>query len=91
LKCAESYVYEAKKEIVILPDGKSKFIEDAARVIDGRVARLKEKLVDLPGDRAAIMEAEFCARHIRALAIRPYRGDPYEVAHQRWLAGEIKR
>lgn len=70
-----------------------KFIEDAALVIDGRVAALKaemEKYPDAvaPGDRAAIAEAEHCARLIRTLALRPYRKAPYEVAYDRWNRGE---
>jgi hypothetical protein len=70
--------------------GKRKFIEDAAKVIDGRVAALKAELArdmerellpsTINSDRAAILEAEHCARLIRALARAPYRGDPYEVA-----------
>lgn len=81
-----------------MPEGKAKFIEDAAKVIDGRVAALKaelereEKKTPPPAyfasDRAAIMEAEHCARLIRALLVKPYRGDPYEAAHKRWARGE---
>ncbi len=84
-----------------MPEGKSKFIEDAALVIDGRVAALKEELArnqaqdpNFPlgasgaSDRAAILEAEHLARMIRSLAGRPYRGDPYKVACKRWAKGE---
>ena len=71
-----------------MPEGKTKFIEDAARVIDGRVSALKKEFIKsgkkFPGDRSAILEAELCARLIRTLAEGPYRGDPYEVAKFRW-------
>lgn len=73
-----------------MPEGKTKFIEDAALVIDGRVKALKEELALNPdnpcaaSDRAAIIEAEHCARMIRSLARAPYRGDPYTVACERW-------
>jgi hypothetical protein len=80
--------------------GKDKFIEDAARVIDGRVASLKAELERkskhnpqppyLASDRSAILEAELLAKMIRALGLRPYRGDPYEVALKRWSKGEVK-
>ncbi len=80
-----------------MAEGKRKFIEDAARVIDGRVAALKAELAEREAhqseitnaaDRAAILEAEHCARLIRALGIRPYRGNPYAVATDRWGRGE---
>ena len=80
-----------------MAEGKRKFIEDAALVIDGRVAALKAELSVMEArqsattnaaDRAAIAEAEHCARLIRALAKRPYRGNPYAVAHGRWARGE---
>ena len=80
-----------------MAEGKGKFIEDAARVIDGRVAALKEEYArvsatqsDLTNaaDRSAIAEAEHCARMIRTLALRPYRGDPYAAALDRWARGE---
>lgn len=80
-----------------MAEGKRKFIEDAARVIDGRVAALKaefervqatQSTITNAADRAAIAEAEHCARLIRSLAIRPYRNDPYQVAHERWSRGE---
>jgi hypothetical protein len=76
---------------------KRKFIEDAVRVIEGRIADLKAELlmkellqpkVPSAADRAAILEAEHCARLVRALGLRPYRGDPYEVALDRWNHGE---
>lgn len=72
---------------------REKFIEDAAKVIDGRVAALKAEMVKhpksvAPGDRAAILEAEFCARLIRTLLDGTYRGDPFEVARQRWLGAK---
>jgi len=80
-----------------MPEGKRKFIEDAARVIDGRVAALKAELardeakgragIATASDRAAILEAEHCARLIRSLGRAPYRGDPYEVANKRWSTG----
>lgn len=78
-------------------EGKRKYIEDAARVIDGRVAELKDELVRVSdkqpefsnaADMAAILEAEHCARLIRALGLRPYRGDPYNVAREAWWRGE---
>lgn len=78
--------------------GKRKFIEDAARVIDGRVAVLKQELarseldpesVGISGDRAAIAEAELLAKMIRKLALKPYRDDPYEVAYKRWSSGKV--
>ena len=80
-----------------MAEGKRKFIEDAALVIDGRVAALKAEYAEMSkrqtdlsnaADRAAIAEAEHCARLIRALAVRPYRGDPYAVAQDRWNHGE---
>lgn len=80
-----------------MPEGKRKFIEDAARVIDGRVAALKAELArdqvrgrtppSLAADKTAILEAEHCARLIRGLSKVPYRGDPYEVAVKRWKGG----
>lgn len=79
-------------------EGKRKFIEDAARVIDGRVAVLKAELardeangrtsIETASDRAAILEAEHCARLIRCLGTAPYRGDPYAAAWYRWTRGE---
>ena len=80
-----------------MAEGKRKYIEDAARVIDGRVAALKAELASMQdrqsdytngADRAAIAEAEHCARLIRALAVRPYRGQPYEIATYRWSRGD---
>jgi hypothetical protein len=81
-----------------MSEGKTKFIEDAALVIDGRVARLKAELERetardpqppyLASDRSAIAEAELLAKMIRALGLRPYRGDPYQVAFERWSRGE---
>lgn len=80
-----------------MAEGKSKFIEDAALVIDGRVAALKAELevmqsrqseISNAADRAAIAEAEHCARLIRSLAVRPYRGHPYAIANERWARGE---
>lgn len=77
--------------------GKRKFLEDAARVIDGRVAALRDEYdrvhkgqsdLSNAADRAAIAEAEHCARLIRSLALRPYRGDPYAAAYDRWNHGE---
>lgn len=81
-----------------MAEGKRKFIEDAARVIDGRVAALKaeyeaaspkQSALSNAADRAAILEAEHCARLVRALAIKPYRSDTYKVAYQRWNKGEL--
>lgn len=76
-----------------MPEGKRKFIEDAARVIDGRVAALKAEYDKdaakqpapswLASHRAAIREAELCASLIRQLGRGTYRGDPYEVARER--------
>ena len=80
-----------------MSEGKRKHMEDAARVIDGRVAALKAELADMEArqpavanaaDRAAIAEAEHCARLIRCLLVRPYRSDPYTVATNRWSRGE---
>jgi hypothetical protein len=81
-----------------LSEGKAKFIEDAARVVEGRIAALKAELereskrdpqpAHLASDRSAIAEAELLAKMIRALGLRPYRGDPYEVAFKRWSKGE---
>ncbi len=81
-----------------MAEGKRKFIEDAALVIDGRVAALKAEYETAQhqqsasvnaSDRAAIAEAEHCARLIRTLALRPYRGaHPYAVARERWSKGE---
>lgn len=80
-----------------MAEGKKKFIEDAARVIDGRVAALKEEYarvsesqsaISNAADRAAIAEAEHCAALIRTLARRPYYGNPYTVALKRWSKGE---
>jgi len=75
-----------------MPEGKRKFIEDAALVIDGRIAALKREYEEQPqarvtGDRSAILEAEFCAKLIRKLADAPYRGDPYKTAWKRWAKG----
>lgn len=78
---------------------KRKYLEEAARLIDGRVAALEAELADWQGrqpdrttasDRAAIAEAKHCARLIRALALRPYRGCPYSVANARWSRGEAE-
>lgn len=76
---------------------KRDYVEYAARVIDGRVSRLKAELArdeangrtarETASDRAAILEAEYCARLIRALGSAPYRGDPYEVAFAHWSTG----
>lgn len=81
-----------------MTEGKRKFIEDAALVIDRRLAALKAEYETVHGkqsditnaaDRAAIAEAEHCARLIRTLASRPYRGaHPYAVARERWSRGE---
>ena len=79
-----------------MAEGKAKFIEDAARVIDGRVAALEDELAHQKGrqsdvataaDRAAIMEAKHLAALIRSLKLRPYRADPYRVAHDHWAHG----
>jgi hypothetical protein len=57
-------------------------------------AELARNLAQDPGfltaasDRAAIAEAKHLARMIRTLAPRPYRGDPYRVAYERWIKGE---
>lgn len=81
-----------------MAEGRRKFIEDAALVIDGRVAALKAELERettrnpkapyLASDRSAIAEAELLAKMIRSLGLRPYRGDPYKVAWERWSRGE---
>lgn len=76
-------------------EGKRKFLEDAARVIDGRVAALEAELqrdiakgltMNLASDRAAIGEAKHLARLIRSLKIGPYR-DPYKTASDHWNHG----
>lgn len=81
-----------------MSEGKAKFIEDAARIIDGRVEDLKEELErenkrdpqasHLASDRAAIAEAEHLARMIRTLALAPYHRHPYLVAMERWKKGQ---
>lgn len=82
-----------------MAEGKRKYIEDAARVIDGRVADLKAELtreaskrsdISNAADQAAIAEAEHCARLIRCLVPRPYLGNPYKVAVERWCRGKSK-
>jgi hypothetical protein len=74
---------------------KRKFIEDAALVIDGRVAALEAELqkdmakgltASLASDRAAIMEARHLARLIRSLKIGSYK-DPYKAAINHWDHG----
>ncbi len=67
---------------------RAKYLEDAALVIDGRVADLKAELArdeardpqptTLSSDRAAIMEAQCCANMIRALKKARRYKDPYE-------------
>ena len=80
-----------------MAEGKRKYLEDAALVIDGRVAALEAEYEVVQqrqsdttnaADRAAIAEAKHCARLIRSLALRPYRGCPYSEANARWLRGE---
>ena len=76
-----------------MPEGKAKFIEDAARVIDGRVEALRAEYDRdsnrtpppsfLASDNAAILEAELLAKMIRRLSQGPYKGDPYFVARSR--------
>lgn len=66
---------------------KRKYLEDAARVIDGRVTALEAELERdiaakkpwVASDRAAIQEAKHCARLIRSLKQGSYR-DPYRTA-----------
>jgi hypothetical protein len=76
---------------------KRKYLRDAIAVIDGRVAELKNELqrdfgtlseYTIASDRAAIAEAEHCARLIATLADKPYRGDPYGIARRRWAGGD---
>lgn len=72
---------------------KRKFIEDAALVIDGRVAALEAEVardrernpagLSLSSDIAAIQEARHLARLIRSLKIGTYR-DPYKAACEPW-------
>lgn len=78
-----------------MAEGKRKFIEDAARVVDGRVVALEAELarnidakqtVCIASDRAAIMEAKHLARLIRSLKRAPYR-DPYKAACDHWNHG----
>lgn len=80
-------------------EGKRKYLEDAALVIDGRVAALQAEYevvsprqsdISNAADRAAIAEAQHLARLIRSLAGRPYRGDPYAEANARWAKGEVE-
>jgi len=69
---------------------KAKYIEDAAALIDERVARLEEELSSEFGqgqskqskacDRAAISEARLCANLIRRLAVLRYGDTPYKKA-----------
>lgn len=70
---------------------KAKGLIDAVRIIEERVKRFRaeapwDKLS--PSDRAAIAEAEHCAKLIRLAAMKPYRGDPYTAAYKRWNHGE---
>lgn len=76
-------------------DAKRKYIEDAALVIDGRVAVLEAELerdkaagntASWASDRAAIMEARHLARLIRSLKQGSYR-DPYKAAFDHWNHG----
>lgn len=76
---------------------KAKYLEDAALVIDGRVKALEKELErDIARgvepsrtapDRAAIMEAKYLARLIRALKSGRY-SDPYAYAKDRWNKGQ---
>ena len=80
-----------------MAEGKKKFIDDAVRVIEGRVEDLEKKLIaavardpNSPShgpDRAAIAEARHCARLISTLALAPYHSDPYQIAQKRWSKG----
>lgn len=81
---------------------RTRFLELAASVVDGRVEALKAELEvtsEVQGDcanardRAAIAEAEHCARLIRALAdARPRRvGAPYAIARESWARGGGRR
>ena len=75
-----------------MPEGKKKFIEDAARLIERRANLLQEEL-DGPGqsqpdvsqacDRAAIAEARHLARMVRSLMDGPYVSHPHDVARGR--------
>ena len=75
---------------------KNDYLEDAALVIDGRIAALTAELkrdaaIDknnpcLPQDRAAIGEARHLARLIRSLKQGNYR-DPYKTAQEHWNHG----
>lgn len=74
--------------------GKAKYLEDAALVIDGRVATLELELEHdvangepwVASDRAAIQEAKHLARLIRSLKQSPYR-NPYEAARDHFNHG----
>jgi hypothetical protein len=76
-----------------MAEGKKKYIEDCARLIDRRVERLEAELSGEAGqaqddrviacDRAAIMEAKHLASLIRSLSEGPYRGHPHDVARGR--------
>ena len=69
---------------------KSRYLEDAATLIDERVAALKEELASPYGkaqcerskacDGAAISEAELCANLIRRIKGLRYRDTPYKCA-----------
>lgn len=80
-----------------MAEGKSKYLEDAALVIDGRVAALeaeyevaRQRQSDITNaaDRAAIAEARLCAKLIRSLGSKPYRGCPYSIATARLWVGK---
>ncbi|MFV1535248.1 hypothetical protein VWX96_17055 [Phaeobacter sp. A90a-4f] len=79
-----------------MPEGKKKFVADAARVARGRADALRREIRQCekngkpvyPGDRAAAREADHIARMIETLAQSPYRGDPYEAARKRVFAAK---
>jgi predicted fused transcriptional regulator/phosphomethylpyrimidine kinase len=75
---------------------KAKYIEDAAGVIDGRVAALEEEYERVwkakggrsaATERSAISEAKHCAALIRSLMNGRYGKEPYEFAKNEWSHG----
>ena len=82
-----------------MPEGKRKFIADCAALLRGRADVLEAELerdrhkqtqAENAADRAAFMELRHAADLIECLR-RPYRGDPYTVARERWGKGELSK
>lgn len=79
-----------------MASAKHKYLEDAALVIDGRVAALEEEYervwkdkggVFAATERSAIQEAKLCAAMIRSLMNGRYGKDPYKFAKTEWAHG----